>query len=91
IKIDRSFVATSGGARSGRIIDAIISLARTLGMEVIAEGVETSEQVRKLRDLKCKLAQGFLFSEPVPASLAAAFLHRADTPAAFAAHLLPLQ
>ena len=89
IKIDRSFVATSGGARSGRIIDAIISLARTLGMEVIAEGVETSEQVRKLRDLHCNLAQGFLFSEPVPASLAAAFLHPQDMHPAFAAHLLP--
>ena len=89
IKIDRSFVATSGGARSGRIIDAIISLARTLGMEVIAEGVETTEQVRKLRDLHCNLAQGFLFSEPVPARLAAAFLHPQDMHPAFAAHLLP--
>jgi diguanylate cyclase (GGDEF)-like protein/PAS domain S-box-containing protein len=89
IKIDRSFVATSDGARSGRIIDAIISLARTLGMEVIAEGVETSEQVRKLRDLHCNLAQGFLFSEPVPASLAAGFLHPENAQAAFAAHLLP--
>jgi diguanylate cyclase (GGDEF)-like protein/PAS domain S-box-containing protein len=86
IKIDRSFVATSGGARSGRIIDAIIGLARTLGMEVIAEGVETSDQVRKLRDLNCNLAQGFLFSEPVPAGLAAAFLHGKDTPGAFAGH-----
>jgi diguanylate cyclase (GGDEF)-like protein/PAS domain S-box-containing protein len=86
IKIDRSFVATSGGARSGRIIDAIISLARTLGMEVIAEGVETSDQVRKLRDLNCNLAQGFLFSEPVPASLAAAFLNGKGTLGAFAEH-----
>jgi EAL domain-containing protein (putative c-di-GMP-specific phosphodiesterase class I) len=58
-------------------------------MEVIAEWVETSEQVRKLRDLHCNLAQGFLFSEPVPASLAAAFLHSENTPPAFAAHLLP--
>ena len=89
IKIDRSFVATSGTARSGRIIDAIISLARTLGMGVIAEGVETSEQVSKLRDLDCKLAQGFLFSEPVPAVLAAAFLHADGTPGAFAGHLCP--
>ena len=89
IKIDRSFVATSDGARSGRIIDAIISLARTLGMEVIAEGVETSAQVRKLRDLNCKLAQGFLFSEPVPAGLAAAFLDGKDATGPFAIHLCP--
>jgi diguanylate cyclase (GGDEF)-like protein/PAS domain S-box-containing protein len=76
IKIDRSFVATSQGARSGRIIDAIVSLARALGMEVIAEGVETSEQVRKLRHLNCDLAQGFVFSEPVPPSSASALLQR---------------
>jgi diguanylate cyclase (GGDEF)-like protein/PAS domain S-box-containing protein len=86
IKIDRSFVATSAGARSGRIIDAIISLARTLGMDVIAEGVETSEQVRKLLDLNCNLAQGFLFSRPVPADAAAAFLDGRHTPADFARH-----
>jgi EAL domain-containing protein (putative c-di-GMP-specific phosphodiesterase class I) len=74
IKIDRSFVASSAGARSDRIIDAIISLARALGMGVIAEGVETSEQIQKLRHLNCNQAQGFLFSEPVPASFASALL-----------------
>ena len=76
IKIDRSFVATSPGARSDRIIDAIISLARALGMGVIAEGVETSEQIQKLRHLNCNQAQGFLFSEPVPAASASALLQR---------------
>jgi diguanylate cyclase (GGDEF)-like protein len=76
IKIDRSFVATSDATRSGRIIDAIISLARALGMGVIAEGVETGEQIQKLRHLNCNLAQGFVFSEPVPASSASALLQR---------------
>jgi EAL domain-containing protein (putative c-di-GMP-specific phosphodiesterase class I) len=74
IKIDRSFIATSETVRSGRIIDAIITLSRTLGMGVIAEGVETSEQVRQLRHFNCQMAQGFLFSEPVPSTIASTFL-----------------
>ena len=78
IKIDRSFVVSSDGARSRRIVDALISLGSVLGMEVIAEGVETEEQARKLRDLNCHLAQGFLFSKPLPPDLARGFLERAD-------------
>ena len=78
IKIDRSFVVSSDAARSRRIVDALISLGSVLGMEVIAEGVETEEQARKLRDLNCRLAQGFLFSKPLPSDLARALLERAD-------------
>jgi len=47
-------------------------------MGVIAEGVETSEHVSKLRNLNCNLVQGFLFSKPVPAQLASAFLEKKD-------------
>jgi diguanylate cyclase (GGDEF)-like protein/PAS domain S-box-containing protein len=78
IKIDRSFVASSDVIRSRRIIDALISLSSVLGMDVIAEGVETEEQAQKLRDLNCRTAQGFLFSKPLPSDLARAFLVRAD-------------
>jgi diguanylate cyclase (GGDEF)-like protein/PAS domain S-box-containing protein len=74
IKIDRSFVASSDATRSRRIIDALISLSTVLGMDVIAEGVETEEQAQKLRDLNCRVAQGFLFSKPLPSDLARAFL-----------------
>jgi diguanylate cyclase (GGDEF)-like protein/PAS domain S-box-containing protein len=75
IKIDRSFVAASPHAtRSRRIVDALISLGRVLGMDVIAEGVETQEQAQKLRDLNCLVAQGFLFAKPLPASAARALL-----------------
>jgi diguanylate cyclase (GGDEF)-like protein/PAS domain S-box-containing protein len=78
IKIDRSFVASSDVNRSRRIIDALISLSGVLGMDVIAEGVETEEQAQKLRDLKCRTAQGFLFSKPLPSELARALLVSAD-------------
>ena len=47
-------------------------------MDVIAEGVETEEQAQKLRDLKCRTAQGFLFSKPLPSELARALLVSAD-------------
>jgi EAL domain-containing protein (putative c-di-GMP-specific phosphodiesterase class I) len=75
IKIDRSFIASMPDApRSRRIVDALISLATVLGMGVIAEGVETQEQAENLRALNCHVAQGFLFSKPVPPEVAQTLL-----------------
>jgi diguanylate cyclase (GGDEF)-like protein len=67
LKIDRSFVSDlpAGGA-STTLIASIVELARTLGLEVIAEGVETEDQRRALTDLHCGSAQGFLFARPEP-------------------------
>ena len=81
LKIDRSFVAAANeqngaGARNRRIVDALITLGRVLGMEVIAEGVETAEQAQKLRELDCRVAQGYWFSKPLPAASAQALLVR---------------
>ncbi|MGR8920844.1 MAG: EAL domain-containing response regulator [Gammaproteobacteria bacterium] len=76
IKIDRSFVASSDTYQDRRIVDALIGLGRVLNMSVIAEGVETQEQAQKLRDLDCRLAQGFWFSKPLPAESAQALLVR---------------
>ena len=66
IKIDRSFIASSDATRGRRIIDALISLSTVLGMDVIAEGVETEEQARYLRLLRCDEMQGHFFSPPLP-------------------------
>lgn len=69
LKIDRSFVADlSGDAcnQSVAVIRAIIALAGSLGMEIIAEGVETPAQSEQLRELGCVYAQGYLFGRPVP-------------------------
>jgi len=76
LKIDRSFVRDlSVGSDSLDIAKAIVEMAHSLRLEVIAEGVETEEQLRLLRKLGCNCVQGYLFSKPVPAE-AAASLYR---------------
>ncbi|HVG46387.1 MAG TPA: PAS domain S-box protein [Longimicrobium sp.] len=78
LKIDRSFVARMElDPRNAQLVQAIVGLARNLGVRVVAEGVETREQLAALRALGCDFAQGFLFSEPVPHDEAEALL-RAD-------------
>ena len=68
LKIDQSFVGRLlGDPETPNIIRAIVSLAASLGMEVVAEGVETEEQRLKLQSLGCELGQGYLFSRPVDA------------------------
>jgi diguanylate cyclase (GGDEF)-like protein len=68
LKIDRSFVADLPGSRSSAgLVASIIELARTLHLDVVAEGVETDAQRRCLVDLGCGLAQGYLFARPGPA------------------------
>jgi EAL domain-containing protein (putative c-di-GMP-specific phosphodiesterase class I) len=73
VKIDRSFI--EGLGKSGdcdAIVTAVTDLCETLGMTVLAEGVETEEQLRWLRSGNCSEAQGYLFSRPRPASEIAA-------------------
>lgn len=65
LKIDQSLVQNMTG--STRTIDAIIAMAHQLGLKVIAEGVETDEQRALLITAECDYAQGFLYSEPLPA------------------------
>lgn len=66
IKIDKSFVDEIGKSRRGiELIRAIVSMARELGMEAIAEGIETAEQLKELQELSCHLGQGFLLSKPL--------------------------
>ena len=68
LKIDRSFVVRMRDAGYPRnIVAMIVSLAHTLGLRVVAEGVEDDEQVRLLRELGCDQIQGFFVSRPVPA------------------------
>ena len=65
LKIDRSFVARLTTDNDNAIVRTISTLARNLGMEVIAEGIETEEQFRQLQKLGCEYGQGYLFSPPV--------------------------
>ena len=67
LKIDQSFVRNIGlHARDAVVIDTIIGMANNLGLEVIAEGVETTAQRSFLLNHGCKLFQGYLFAKPVP-------------------------
>ena len=69
LKIDRSFIAGLGrDEEDSAIVAAIIQMARTLGLTVVAEGVERPEQLERLRELDCDRVQGRLIAEPMPAA-----------------------
>jgi len=75
LKIDRAFIMNmTSNSDDLSIVSTIISLAHSLNMRVVAEGVETEEQARLLRLLKCDEIQGFLFSPGVPAEQIEQFL-----------------
>jgi diguanylate cyclase (GGDEF)-like protein/PAS domain S-box-containing protein len=76
LKIDRSFV--SGGDGENEIVRTIIMLARNMGMDIVAEGVETQAQLAYLKELKCEYGQGFLFSHPLDIDTACKLLESAD-------------
>ncbi len=75
LKVDRSFVQMmdqpkQDGQGGRKIVNSIVSLSGSLGIEVIAEGIETEEHWTRLAGLGCKLGQGYFFSRPVPAEVA---------------------
>jgi EAL domain-containing protein (putative c-di-GMP-specific phosphodiesterase class I) len=75
LKIDRSFVVSMlEDANNAALVQTIISLAHSLRLNVVAEGVETEEQANFLRLLRCDQLQGYFFSKPLPAAEFAAFL-----------------
>ena len=82
IKVDRTFIAGLDAAGPGRrIVDAIVRLAHGLGAEVVAEGVETEEQLSALQQLGCDHVQGFLLGRPLTPAALAALARREPAPA----------
>ncbi len=76
LKIDRSFIDQMGSdGKSAAIVKTIFMLGENLGIEVVAEGIETAQQLDTLRALGCRLGQGFLFARPVNAEIAEKILH----------------
>jgi EAL domain-containing protein (putative c-di-GMP-specific phosphodiesterase class I) len=68
LKVDRAFTSQLGNGKGGEIFyAAIVSIAKAMGMRIVAEGVETQEQLRILQDLRCDEIQGYLISKPLPA------------------------
>ena len=79
LKIDRSFVQSADSlGRNATIVTAIVAMARALGVEVVAEGVENFSQLLHLQDQKCNEAQGFLLSRPLHAAEATELLERLE-------------
>lgn len=79
LKIDRSFISGFEETQeNNQIVQSIISLARSLGLSVIAEGVENREQLDRLRALNCDKAQGFMFSRPLDGGKAMELIRKYD-------------
>ena len=79
LKIDRSFVAGIGTDEDkGEIVQLIVGLARTLGLEIVAEGTETAAQVEYLRALGCQFGQGYYFAKPADVRTTAAARRQAS-------------
>ncbi|HEY9597221.1 MAG TPA: EAL domain-containing protein, partial [Cyanophyceae cyanobacterium] len=77
LKIDRSFVSQIGAlGENSEIVQAIVTLAQTLSMDVVAEGIEVSEQVSPLIALQCEYGQGYFFSKPLDSEGASELLRK---------------
>jgi diguanylate cyclase (GGDEF)-like protein len=75
LKVDKSFVAGLGeDVQDTAIVQMVIDLAHTFGMEIVAEGVESKEQAQQLREMGCDMAQGFYFARPLPPEALSEFL-----------------
>jgi EAL domain-containing protein (putative c-di-GMP-specific phosphodiesterase class I) len=78
LKIDRSFITgLVGNTRQQELVSAVLQLGHTLGLKVVAEGIETEEQLLLLTEMKCRFAQGYHLGRPEPA---AALVRRAAVP-----------
>ena len=69
LKVDRSFVSSmSKSGKNREIVSTIVMLGHKLGMDVVAEGIETEEEMKILQSLNCEYGQGYFFSKPLSAS-----------------------
>jgi diguanylate cyclase (GGDEF)-like protein len=90
LKIDRCFVAElDRGDQDSAIVEAVLAMARALGLDVVAEGVETEEQMARLQALGCPRAQGYAIARPMPGGRVLPFLAGAPMPAPAARAPLP--
>lgn len=85
LKIDRSFISRLGNPRTRAIVTAMIELAHALGLNAVAEGIETADQLAILNELGCDLGQGFYFAKPMPVDEIGALIRAEDPFAALAA------
>jgi len=82
LKIDRSFIRDlMTDSTDAQLVNTMVAMGGSLGISVLAEGVETEEQMRHLRHIGCEAAQGYFFGQPAPAATARQWLHRTGTKA----------
>jgi EAL domain-containing protein (putative c-di-GMP-specific phosphodiesterase class I) len=74
LKIDRTFVSNMHIEDNRKIVATIVMLAHNLGLRVVAEGTETIDQLRQLKELRCEFAQGYFFSKPLESNMAGELL-----------------
>ena len=75
LKVDKSFVAGLGeDVQDTAIVQMVIDLAHTFGMEAVAEGVENEKQAQQLKEMSCDMAQGYYFARPLPPEALSEFL-----------------
>jgi diguanylate cyclase (GGDEF)-like protein/PAS domain S-box-containing protein len=91
LKIDRSFVNQMVNNKNTEMVRTIVTLARSMGMQVVAEGVETENQLRQLKALACEHGQGYYFSKPMNSEAAEEFLSNIPTSQLMSDFLIPLQ
>lgn len=80
VKVDRSFTANLDDKSGRNIVRAILGLCQNLGLDCVVEGVETEAQLRTLRQLDYRLAQGYLIAQPMPVDAFMVWLAQHDTP-----------
>ena len=79
LKMDREFIGdVETDPRAAALVAAVVDLGRTLGMDIVAEGVETAGQLRALRDMRCRYVQGWLIGRPMAIADLRAFLDAFD-------------
>jgi diguanylate cyclase (GGDEF)-like protein len=91
VKVDRSFVTQMEiDPKAAAIVDTVVALGRTLNLTITAEGVETPEQAKALKDAGCDQGQGFLFGHPMSAAAAIELIRSSDSTAAYSSISRPL-
>ncbi|MBK5266709.1 MAG: bifunctional diguanylate cyclase/phosphodiesterase [Acidimicrobiia bacterium] len=83
VKIDKSFVSRVAGDDPSPLADIVLQIGSVLGLETVAEGIETAEQLRRVRDLGCQVGQGYLFARPMEAAAIEALLKTGIDPKVF--------
>jgi EAL domain-containing protein (putative c-di-GMP-specific phosphodiesterase class I) len=90
LKIDKSFVQSIADTPNvATLVSTVVTLARAFNMKTVAEGVETTDQLQKLRHMRCDQAQGYLFSRPIPASDVPSVIDRVESAQFTTIHAFP--